>query len=106
MIVLVSANGEPAQQLLVTKRTAIGAVQALLGLQEATTASVEWLIEDGTWAAADPNGRLYELAGDLMGDGSSAKKAFSVRTVPQAAAELGTHCMCWHARYPWRMQHH
>ena len=89
MIVLVSANGEPAQQLLVSKRTAIRAVQALLGFQEATAASVEWLIEDGTWAAADPEARLYDLAGDLKGDGASAKKAFVVRSVPLAPRASG-----------------
>ena len=105
MIVLVSADGKPAQQLLVTKRTAIRAVQALLGLQNVTPTSVEWLIEDGTWAAADPEGRLYELAGDLKGDGSSAKKAFSVRSVPLAAADLGICCMCWHASYPQPLLH-
>lgn len=88
MIVLVAADGQPAQQLLVTKRSTIGAVQALLGLRAEPTA-IEWLIEDGTWAPADPDARLYDLAGDLQGDGSSGKKAFRVRTVVDDAAEQG-----------------
>lgn len=88
MIVLVSADDRPAQQLLVTKRSTIGAVQALLGLQ-AGRAAIEWLIDDGTWASADPDARLYDLAGDLQGDGSSGKKAFRVRTADAALQHGG-----------------
>lgn len=89
MIILVTANDRPAQQLLVTKRTTIGAVQALLRLQTAKSSPIEWLIDDGSWAAADPDARLYELASDLRGDGSSFKKAFRVRSVAEGADEQG-----------------
>lgn len=86
MIVLVSTDGRPAQQLVVTKRTPLDVVQRMLHLP---AGPCEWQTDNGSWALADPEARLYDIAGDLQGDGSNERKAFHVRTPAERAALAG-----------------
>lgn len=83
MIVFVSTDGRPAQQLVVIKRTPLEVLQRMLHLP---TGPCEWQTDDGTWALADPEARLCDIAGDLQGDGSNECKAFHARTPAEPAA--------------------
>ena len=93
MIVLISVDGRPPTQLLITKRTTVQAVQDLLQLPAGPAA---WQT-DNSWALADQDARLFDVAGDLQGDGSSVRKAFHVRAAmasaaaPDGAAAMGNH---------------
>lgn len=79
MLVLISSNGRPPQQLLITKRTSLEGVQSILQLP---TGPCEWQTDDGSWALADLEAKLFDVADDLKGDGSSDGKAFHVRALP------------------------
>ena len=82
MIVFISKDGAAPQQLLVTKRTTVAAVQAMLRLPSDPGTACVWKIDDGTWALADAEARLIDIADDLRGSGSSPDVPLCVRSPP------------------------
>ena len=82
MIVFISKDGAAPQQLIVTSRTKLAVVQAMLRMPSDPGAPCAWKLDDDTWALADTEARLIDIADDLRGTGASPNAPLCVRSPP------------------------